>query len=136
MYRAQKKICQLDILSSRRYSGLRRFWKSRFTFLTICYYHIIAGCQVSSVDKFINRSGALVLITAGISPCSIQASVTWRGADAGTSRFHPSRGVGRDKPLPQKKTKRQRSDFTAYEEKTWDKICSQAHPNWQRPGRK
>lgn len=78
-------------------SPLRTHWileKSRFTFLTICYYHIITGCQVSSVDKFINRSGALLLITAGISPCSIQASATWRGADAGTSHFHPSDGEG------------------------------------------
>lgn len=63
--------------------------KIRFTLLTIGYYHIITHCQVSSVDKFINKNGALVLITAGISPCSNQGSVTWRGADAGMSLFSP-----------------------------------------------
>lgn len=38
-------------------------------------YRIITRCQVSSSEKFINRSGLLLLITAGISACSVQASL-------------------------------------------------------------
>lgn len=43
-----------------------------FVVLTI---GVITCCQVSSSERFINRTGLLLLITAGISARSIQASL-------------------------------------------------------------
>lgn len=55
------------------------------TYFDHLHYRIITNCQVSSTEKFINRREPLFLITGGISPCSIQASLTWRGANIGMS---------------------------------------------------